>query len=239
MKQFFILAVCTSLAVGLRAQQEVIHDPNVELRDAKGFHAIEVSDEINLYLSQGDEEKVAVSSEDIKWRDRIQTEVVNGVLKIFVRTGDQLHWGIHSKQKAYVSFKTLDRMQASGATRVSVDGTISGGSLTIHLSGASHFKGAVHVDELFLEQSGASSIVIKGSASRQASIHSSGASQVSGYGFSTDSCTVHCSGASNVHLTVNKEIEASASGASQVHYKGEVTVEKIHSSGSSRVGRAG
>jgi hypothetical protein len=239
MKQLFFLAVCVLPVFHLGAQQTIVHDPNVELRDVKGFHAIEVSDEINLYLSQGDEEKVAVSSEDIKWRDRIQTQVVDGVLKIFVRTGDQLHWGTHTKQKAYVSFKTLDRLQASGATRVSVDGTISEGSLSIHLSGASNFKGAVHVDELFLEQSGASSIVLKGSASHQASIHTSGASMVSGYGFSTDSCTVHCSGASNVHVTVNKEIEASASGSSQVHYKGEVTVEKIHSSGASKVRRAG
>jgi hypothetical protein len=165
--------------------------------------------------------------------------VVNGVLKIFVKTEDELHWGTHPKLKVYVSFKTLDKLRGSGATRISVDGAISESSLSIHLSGASNFKGEVHVDELFLVQSGASSMVIRGSAGHLASIDASGASFVSGYGLSTDSCVVHASGASKIHITVNKEIDGNTSGASKVEYKGEATIKKIHSSGASKVGRAG
>jgi hypothetical protein len=239
MKQLFFLAAFALLANNIKAQQTIIHDPNVQLRDAKGFHAIEVSGDITLYLSQGEEEKVAVTSTDIKWRDRIHTEVVDGVLKIFTRNGEEFRWGLHPKMKAYVSFRSLDGLRASGASGISVDGTISVGSLAIRLSGASNFKGAVHVDELLLDQSGASSANIKGIASHRASIQSSGASNVKGYEFSTDSCVVHATGASSVRITVNKEIVADASGASSVRYKGAAMAEKIHSSGASNVGRSG
>lgn len=38
-----------------QAQKTVIHDANAELRAGiKGFHGIDVSNAINLYLSQGD-----------------------------------------------------------------------------------------------------------------------------------------------------------------------------------------
>jgi len=45
--------------------------------------AIQVSHAINLYLTQSNEEAVAVSAKDTKYRERIRTEVKDGVLKIW------------------------------------------------------------------------------------------------------------------------------------------------------------
>lgn len=235
MKKIFFLAVCGLLAVALPAQQTIIHDPNVELRDVKGFHAIEVSNGIDLYLSHGEQEQVAVTAKDIKWRDRIRTEVVDGVLKIFIKKEDGFRWRVSPKMKVYISFLTLDRLNASGASDVFVDGEIAGRNLSIGLSGASDFKGAVRVDQLDLDQSGASDAVIRGTVAGVTTIHISGASDIKGYELSTDSCVAHASGASDIKITVHKEIDTQASGASGVHYKGSPMVEKIHSSGASSV----
>ena len=68
--------------------QKTVNDPNAEKRNVSGYHAIEVGGGIDLYLSQG-EEAVAVSASETKYRDRIKTEVKNGVLKI---------WYDHKKQ---------------------------------------------------------------------------------------------------------------------------------------------
>jgi hypothetical protein len=222
------------LAFSSRAQKTVIHDANAELRPVKGFHGIEVSNAINLYLSQGDEETVVVSAPDIKWRDRIRTEVVDGILKISLV--DQ-HWSIgNTKLKAYVSFTTLDRLLASGSSDIFVDGVITGDGLDITLSGASDFKGAVNVKELKMDQSGASDAHITGVVSGMAVFRSSGASDVKGYELVTQSCTVHASGASDIRITVNKDlIIADASGASSVFYKGDGTIRESHSSGASTV----
>jgi hypothetical protein len=241
MRKLFLLSVCVLLAGNSWSQQTVIHDPNVEVRDVKGFHAIDVSNGIDLYLSHGDQEKVAVTAKEIKWRDRIRTEVVDGVLKISLRKedGDRFHWRDNPKMKVYISFMTLDKLTASGASDVFVDGEIAGGSLTIGLSGASDFKGAVRVDELFLDQTGASDVVIRGTVGHLTSIKTSGASNIKGYELSTESCSVHASGASDIHITVSKEINANLSGASSIHYKGSPSVESFHSSGASRVKREG
>src|ERR1035438_488045 len=114
----FFLITGALLSGNLSAQKTVINDANAELRPVKGFHGIEVSNAIELYLSQGDEEKVAVSAREVKWRDRIRTEVVDGILKIYL---DKAGWrweGGNKKMKAYVSFTKLDRIGASGASNV-------------------------------------------------------------------------------------------------------------------------
>ncbi len=68
--------------------QKTINDANAEKRNVSGYHAIEVSGGIDLYLSQGDE-SVAVSASETKYRDRIKTEVKDGVLKIWYELEQQ------------------------------------------------------------------------------------------------------------------------------------------------------
>jgi hypothetical protein len=233
MRRTLLILIAGLLMLGAQAQKTVIHDANAELRPVKGYHGIEVSSAINLYLSQGDEETVAVSAPDIQLRDRIKTEVVDGILKISL---EGKRWSMGStKLKAYVSFTTLDKLMASGASDIFVDGVITGENLFIDLSGASDFKGAINVKELQLDQSGASDAHITGAVSGTATIHSSGASDVKGYDLVIQNCEVHASGASDIRLTVNKELSAEVSGASSVYYKGEGTIRESHASGASTV----
>lgn len=218
----------------------MINDPNAEVRTVNGFHAIDVSNAIDLYLSQGDQETVAVSARETKWRDRIRTEVVDGVLKIYL---ERASWGLdfgngNKHLKAYVSFKALDKLYASGASDVFVQGAIAVPSLSLHLSGASDFKGAIKVGSLNIEQAGASDAHISGAVAGLTSITCSGASDVKAYELVTDSCEVHASGASDIRITVTKLIvRAHASGASDFYYKGDAVIQEMHSSGASSISK--
>jgi hypothetical protein len=71
----------------------------------------------------------------------------------------------------------------------------------------------------------------------QTSIEASGASSFRGYDLSTENCHVKASGASDVKITVNKELSAHATGASDIRYKGDASMRDLHSSGSSSVSR--
>lgn len=229
----FLIFVSVVVGVTARAQKTIIHDPNAELRSVKGFHGIEVSHAINLYLSQGDTETVVVSAPDPRWRDRIRTEVIDGILHISLENN---HFSLANvKLKAYVSYTTLDRLDASGASDIFVDGVITGNKLSLTLSGASNFRGAVNVKALDMNQSGASDARITGVVSGTAKIESSGASDVKGYDLVTENCDVHASGASDIRITVNRELTAEASGASTIYYKGEGTIRTFKSSGASTV----
>src|SRR5215470_3753172 len=84
MKYAISLAFLIILAGSAKSQQTIINDPNAVARPGiSGFHAIHVSNAIELFLSQGEDEKVAVSAKEDKYRDRIRTEVKDGVLNIW------------------------------------------------------------------------------------------------------------------------------------------------------------
>ncbi|MEI9911677.1 MAG: DUF2807 domain-containing protein [Bacteroidota bacterium] len=70
-------------------------------------------------------------------------------------------------------------------------------------------------------------------------VDASGASSFKGFDLSTDYCNVKASGASGIKITVNKELSATASGASDIDYKGTGVIRDIKTSGASSISRAG
>lgn len=234
---FAALAVYT-LSVAAQDDKVFVKDANAQPRKITGsFTGVSVSGSIDLYLSQSNEEVVVVSAAEPELRDRIVTEIKNGVLEIYFRDKG-FKWTRDRKLKAYVSFKTLNKLSASGSSDIYANGIIKSNSLQLTLSGASDFKGAVDLQELSINQSGSSDSQISGRADK-VSILVSGASDVKGYDLITDYCEANASGASDIQLTVNKEINAIASGSSDISYKGTATASSIKSSGASSVKKSG
>jgi len=216
--------------------QKTINDPNVQARPAGQFNAIVVSSSIDLFLTQSSTPAVAVSANDLKYRDLITTEIRNNTLYIgFKNNGND--WG-SKNLRAYVAASTLNRIEASGACDVKVEGGFKGGDLEIHLSGSSDFKGEIKVTNLKLEGSGSSDFLISGSATN-VRIDVSGASDVKGFDMVADYCDATASGASDINITVNKELKARASGASDVSYKGNGVIKESSTSGASDVKKKG
>ena len=173
-KIFFLLLIFISSAAAF-AQNEIVVDPNASVRTVNGnFNAIKVSGGINLYLSQSANEAVAISASEDKYKDGIKTVIENGTLKIYYE-GDKGWNKKDRKLRVYVSFKNLEKINASGACDVVVSGTIAVTSLDMQLSGACDFNGKITVDKLKLDLSGASDVKISGTANT-VDIESSGAS---------------------------------------------------------------
>ena len=239
MKHISILFLALAVHTGIYAQDDkvFVHDNNAIPRNINAtFTGITVSNTIDLYLSQSDEETVVVSAADIKYRDRIVTEVKDGKLNIYF-DGNGFNWNTGDRKlRAYVSFKNISNLSASGSSDIYANGVIKVESLHLTLSGSSDFKGAVDVRELSLNQSGSSDSQISGRADK-INVNVSGASDVKGYELITDYCEVIASGSSDIQLTANKEINVNASGSCDVYFKGNAVVNNIRSSGSSSVQR--
>jgi hypothetical protein len=227
-----ITLLSTAFLLSTGFAQKTIHDANAEPRNVSGFHAIEVSGGIDLYLTNGDE-AVAVSSKDKETRDRIITEVKDGVLKIYWKREGKFNFRTASS-KVYVSFKTLDRLSASGGSDVKVDGVLKSNSLRINVSGGSDLSAKVEAGSLNLDQSGGSDVDLSGTVT-DIKIEASGGSDFSGYDLHADNCVITASGGSDVNITVNKEFYAEASGASDVNWKGKATVKGAKASGAGSV----
>ncbi len=115
-------------------------------REVKNFDAIEVEGGIDVYLVQGADESVSVNATSDELLERTRTEVENGMLKIYL---ENKGWSFNSmgngKVRVTVTFKDIDKIEASGACNVKANNTIKEKELKIDLSGASEFLGDVEV----------------------------------------------------------------------------------------------
>ncbi|HEY6506229.1 MAG TPA: head GIN domain-containing protein [Chitinophagaceae bacterium] len=233
-----LVAIVSIVLLGAVAHaQPTVSDPNIEVREAKDFHGISVSSAFDVLLTQANEEKVAVSASEQKYLAHIKVEVKNGVLHIGWDNKGMKWTKGNKKLKAYISFKNIDKLKASGACNLSIVGDLKADELLVDLSGASDLKGKIEAKELVFDISGASDTRITGSTV-SLSVDASGASSFKAFGLSTDYCNVKASGASAIKITVNKELSATASGASDIDYKGEGLIRDIKTSGASSVSRS-
>lgn len=234
MKNLFLFFTFLYSVASTAQNKTYINDKNVVARNVKGFHAIKVSDGIDLYLSYGNE-AAAVSAHEEKYRDRIKTDVRDGVLHIsYVHEPNQILSTNRRGLRAYVSYKTLDLINASAGSDIVVDGTIKSNSLTLEISSGSDFKGHIDVNNLTVDQSSGSDVEIGGKASK-VDIEASSGSDFNGYNLVTDKCTARCSSGSDISITVNKELNAIANSGSDINYKGSATVISISRSGGGSV----
>ncbi|MBK7307379.1 MAG: DUF2807 domain-containing protein [Chitinophagaceae bacterium] len=236
MKKIVLLFAACCFVFIAKAQNDIVVDANASVRNLTGqFDAIKISGGIDLYLSQADNVAIAVSAGNENYKEGIKTVIEDGTLKIFYK-GENSWRKKDRKMRVYVSFKDIKKLEASGACDVIVTGSISTASLAIQMSGACDFSGSVKAAVLKLNLSGASDAKISGTAGT-AFIESSGASDVKAYDLVTDICKVNVSGASDVFITVNNELTASATGASDIKYKGNALVKEMKSSGASSVSK--
>lgn len=237
MRYFFALLLSTFCF--LAQAQTIINDPNVEVRTVEGFRAISVAGGIDLFLSAGDE-AVAVSASSPEYRNRIKTEVKDGVLKIFYdyQSGIKISINSDRKLRAYVSYKQLEKLHGSGGCDITIDGTLKADNLVLGLSGGSDFVGKVDVNTLKVDQSGGCDTKISGRVGAL-DVDASGGSDFNGFDLVAETCRLDASGGCDIEITVTKELVADASGASDIRYRGSPAVKKVEASGSSSVVAAG
>jgi Putative auto-transporter adhesin, head GIN domain len=230
--KYLLVILCAAFTIPAMSQT-VINDKNAEVRNVGSFSGIKVSGGIDVYLSQSNEYALAVSASEDKFRDDIKTEINNGVLTIYYN-GGALRYNGNRKLRAYISFKDLESIEASGACDITVNGTFKSNSLKVKLSGACEIKGAIAIENVQLNLSGASTVKLNGTV-QNLKIDASGASDLKNYDLVADNCMADISGASDVKLTINKSISAKASGASSLYYKGNPDRKDISSSGASSI----
>ena len=241
MKKISVAILLAVFAVTAIAQNTtVVNDKDAVVRSVSGFHAVEVSHGIDLYISQGNTEAVAISAKNEKFRSNIKTVVTNGVLKIYYDdAGTMVHVNFDNRKLvAYVTVKNIDALRASGGSDVYVQGVLQSPDLRVELSGGSDLSGQLQAADFKINLDGGSDAKISGK-SGSITVSASGGSDFKGYDFVTDNCNVDASGGSDIYITANKELTARASGGSDVYYKGSAVIKSTDASGGSDVKKKG
>ena len=227
--RFFAFALfCAALFQASTAQAAQANGDR-QTRQISGFHGVSVSSGIDLYLTQKTVEEVFVEaeSEDL---DKIITKVESGILKIYMKEKSWLNldWN-HESRKVYVSFKTLDKLEASAGSDVSAQGVLKLDNLNLDASSGSDVKLELEANELNVESSSGSDVTLNGKAAVMQANASSG-SDINASEFVSKKCNASTSSGSDVSVNVTEELNANASSGGDITYSGNPKSKNINKS---------
>ncbi len=190
-----------------------------ETRDVRDFSALDVGGAFKVVLSQGDVERLELEADEGEIGD-IVTEVVGKELKIYMKPG----WkGNYHEMTVYLTFKTLERAEFSGAAEVSGTGPLRFDGLALDVSGAAEIRLEMTADRIDADFTGASEVAFTGKIGK-GRFEISGASELDAENMEFGSLSMEVSGAADARVFVTEELYVEASGASTIRYKGNPRV---------------
>ena len=228
MKKLLLSFLFIAAFAQIGSAQKTINDPNVEKRTVESFHGIEVGTGIELLLSGGNTEELAVSAATTALRDKIITKVENGILKIHFETkmGSINKIKETKDLKAYVSYKTLDLLDANTGAEVKISGVLKSASLNLKANTGALVEGEVNITSLTISQNTGSKVTLSGKADKL-DIDGDTGSKFKGEAMSVSNCNVTVSTGAIVTVTAEKELQAKASTGGSVKYKGSPAIKEI------------
>lgn len=228
---FLVITIIANAALS----QKTINDPNAEKRTIGSFHGIDVGTGIALTLTEGNTEEVAVSAATPEFRDKIVTEVKNGILKIHYENKlGSINKRKESKNlKAYVSYKTLDLLNANTGAEVKINGSLKSASLALNANTGALVNGEVDINTLKISQNTGSKVTLTGKVDKL-EIDGDTGSKFKGEDMNTSNCNVSVSTGAGVYINVQKELNVKANTGGFVKYKGTAGIRdvKTHTGGS-------
>ena len=216
MKKIILLCASFFTLITVFAQNE-INEPNVQKRVISSFHAIDASAGVEVIITKGDKEELAVSVGDLSYLDQVKTTVTNGVLKI-TRETNWKFWKMwnNSSIRVYVSYVTLDK---------------------INVSSGSNLKGTnIQLSTLAVKISSGGMVKLSGSVGFLDVSVNSGAN-FRGNDFVATKCNADVNSGGEINISVEKELSADASSGGSIKYKGDASIRNIHTSSGGSVRR--
>ncbi|GAB3499527.1 hypothetical protein GCM10027341_23010 [Spirosoma knui] len=207
-------------------------------RAVSGFTGLSVTSGIDVYLTQGSSEKLTLEVKGVEEED-VKSEVKNGVLRLYIdRKGT--NWGMNFGKdryvKAYLTFKQLSNLQATGGADVFGQNKLTFNNLNLEASGGSDVKLDLQADELNVSASGGADAILQGTA-RTLNASGSGGADLDARKLTAEICNANSSGGSDVYVNATKELSMKASGGSDIYYYGPAKVLAKSESGGSDISK--
>ena len=228
MKNIFLSLLLLAGLVTTSFAQKTINDANAEKRTVGSFHGIEVATGIELTLTKGATEEVAVSASEKEFRDKIVTEVVNGILKIHyeTKTGAINRRNESKHLRAYVSYKTLDLLHVTTGADVNIVGILEAQKLDLRANTGGLVKAEINIGSLKVDQNTGSKITLSGKVDNLEADGDTG-SKFMGENLNTNTCSVEMSTGAGIYISVEKELNVKANTGGYIKYKGNAGVREI------------
>lgn len=183
-------------------------------RQVGEFDEIDVSRGMNVWITQGEQTKVIVVTDE-NLQENILTEISGNTLKIYTDT--RIRWA--KEKKVLITVNNLKEIDSSSGSNVFSNGVLSFNKLRISTSSGSNTKLEVYSKELEIKSSSGSNAIIKGKA-YDTEMKASSGSNIKAENLEAENCNADVSSGANIHIHVNKELEAEASSGGNIFYHG-------------------
>ncbi len=200
-----------------------------EWRRVGAFNGLEVARAMEVIIREGASDSIRLDVSQ-GYLGYIRTEVVNGVLRVYV--DDAVDLSNLEENNVTITVPTLKSIAASGASIVRTEDTLRSADLVLIASGASVLNLVTVAGRIDLVSSGASVWDLAGRVDRFYADPVSGASVIRAYGLTAATTRAVLSGASILETTTTDSLRVVASGASIVRYKGDPHVSADLTGGS-------
>lgn len=195
------------------------------------FDRLDMGSAFVINVSQGSGYKITATGrkQDL---DELEAKVTNSTLHVGYKDRT---WNKNRERVTFtITMPKLRGLAFSGASRSSVKGFRDVDQLDLDISGASNAEIEVDAARVNADFSGASTVVLTGKATRMQS-EISGATSLKAYDLKLAEASVEASGASKAQLFVTERLQADASGASSIRYRGGASNVRSNTSGAGSV----
>lgn len=228
LKIIIISTICLGLTLTVNAQfRRVIRGEGEVIkreRTVSSFDGISVSTGINVYLRQGDSEKLTVEADE-NLHEYILTEVRDGVLHVYTDVNIR-----EAKMKrVYITMKVIKSLQTSSAGDIIGETPVKGDDIEIGASSAGDIMVEIYAKNLEVEISSSGNVKLSGEAeTMNADLSSAG--DLEAYDLKVKEAEVKVSSAGDAQVNVSERLIARASSAGDITYEGNPKYLDAHSS---------
>jgi hypothetical protein len=212
------ITLLTGSVVSVSAQES-------ETRSLSNFSEVSVGEAISVILIPGNKNEAIVKVRNIDLED-VETNVSGGRLKIELRGNRHRNIDVEIS----LTYKYIDEVSVSSAADVVTKGPIKSTSLDISVSSAGDAELDIIAEEIDVDVSSSGDLTLSGKTSSQR-VSVSSAGDYDAYDLDCDEAYVRASSAGSAKINANKKIDAKASSAGSVNYKGDP--DKVYVSSSS------
>ena len=214
-------------------QDSITGNGNVtkQTRDLPEFTGIKVGSGIDVFLTQGEPQRVEVEADE-NLQEWIRTEVTGSVLHIHTDKSIRLA----RTKKVHITCKTLDKIEISSAGDVTGVTPFKTDKLDIQMSSAGDLHFEVEANEIGISISSAGNANLKGKTGLlNAELSSAG--DLNAFDLEARKADVSVSSAGNARVYVTEEASFRSSSAGDIDYRGEPKIRNIQTSSAGSVNK--
>jgi hypothetical protein len=199
---------------------------------ASDISQLDVSDVFKVYVSFSEtEESVQVEA----------NENIHHLIEMR-QSGNKLIIGLNKNTNIsgalvlniYIKTATLTMVKAERASSIEFQNLLETSQLDVEITDAAKVSGSIEVDDLVANLIGLAKLDISGN-SDSFGIDAAGASEMTGFNFATKNLKANLNGSCNISLTIDQKLDVTASGTSNVFYKGNGVIESQDLKDSSKI----